>query len=402
MNERQQEKPNNQCLDMGLLVGLRDDELSAGEMAQARAHLATCPDCAADERGVASISREVYDLLAALGPHTDEIPDSATAFAAIHSRLDSGSEHQEHPETVQVLAPRYAKSTRRRRYGWLAAAAAAVLIALLLLPNAGALAYQFLALFSVQQFQPVSVDPQSFSNDLISSLQDFGNMQVQYETVPASMQHPTQTQVRQWIHFPLSLPSHLPAGVGQTIHFTLLGSADGTFTFNVAKVQAYLAQSGQSGIRIPAQLAGATFTITSDTGVVIHYAGNCRLGRVTSLFCTGGTPFYAAEIPSPVVQATGKASLKDLRDFLLSLPRLAPELHSMLQQLDLEKGIVPLPVPREVAAQQITVHGAPGVVLVDNSLKVGGLIWQEHGIIYLIASVTTSSMDLLDTANSFA
>jgi len=102
------------------------------------------------------------------------------------------------------------------------------------------------------------------------------------------------------------------------------------------------------------------------------------------------------------VQATGKASLKDLRDFLLSLPRLAPELHSMLQQLDLEKGIVPLPVPREVAAQQITVHGAPGVVLVDTSLKVGGLIWQEHGIIYLIASVTTSSLDLLDTANSFA
>ncbi len=25
MNERQQEKPNNQCLDMGLLVGLRDE-----------------------------------------------------------------------------------------------------------------------------------------------------------------------------------------------------------------------------------------------------------------------------------------------------------------------------------------------------------------------------------------
>src|SRR5260370_37965716 len=103
------------------------------------------------------------------------------------------------------------------------------------------------------------------------------------------MQHPTQAQVRQWIHFPLSLPSRLPAGVGQTIHFTLLSSADGTYTFNVAKVQAYLAQSGQSGILIPDQPAGATFTTTSDTGVVIHYARNCCLGRVTSLCCTGGT-----------------------------------------------------------------------------------------------------------------
>src|SRR5258708_28715121 len=117
-------------------------------------------------------------------------------------------------------------------------------------------------------------------------------MQVNSDTVPASMQDPTQAQARQWIHFPLSLPSHLPAGVGQTIHFTLLGSAAGTFTFNVAKVQAYLAQSRQSGIRIPAQLARATFTITSDTGVVIHYARNCRLLRVTSFFCTGRTPFH--------------------------------------------------------------------------------------------------------------
>ena len=74
----------------------------------------------------------------------------------------------------------------------------------------------------------------------------------------------------------------------------------------------------------------------------------------------------------------------------------------MLQQLDLEKGIVPLPIPREVAAQQVAIHGAPGIVLVDNSLKVGGLIWQTRGIIYMIATTTASSTDLLDTANSFA
>ncbi len=74
----------------------------------------------------------------------------------------------------------------------------------------------------------------------------------------------------------------------------------------------------------------------------------------------------------------------------------------MLQHLDLEKGIVPLPIPREVNAQQVTVHSAPGVVLVDNSLKVGGLLWQAHGIIYLIGTTTISSTDLLDIANSFA
>lgn len=404
MNERSRQK-NSQCLDMGLLASLRDDELPADETAQARAHLALCPDCAADERAMTVASQEVYDLLAELGPQANEMPDTATAFASIQTKLDRDTE--KYPAILPTMAaskPLYAQRNRRHRYGWMAAAVAAVLIALLVVPNAGALASQFLALFHAQQFQPVTVNPQGFSDDLISYLRDFADMQVQYNSVPDSLNNPTQAQVEQWIHFPLVLPSHLPQGVGHTMSFTLIGSAEGTLTFDVAKVQAYLAQSGQKGIRIPARLADATFSITSDTAVVIHYAGNCRLQRATatSLFCTSGTPFYAAEIPSPVVQATGKASLKDLRDFLLSLPKLAPEIRAMLQQVDLQKGTVPLPIPPEVAAQQISVHGAPGVLLVDNSLKVGGAIWQADGIIYMIASVSTNSTDLLNTANSFA
>lgn len=406
MNERQQQK-NSQCLDMGLLVSLRDGELTADETARARTHLASCPGCAADARGVTVTGQEVYDLLTGLGVRASEVPDTTAAFASMQVRLDTESGREDRLTTVPapvLLAsrPRHSSRNRHRRYGW--AIAAAVLIAVLVVPNASALATQFFALFHAQQFQPVTVDPQNFSNNLISYLSDFGDMQVQDNNPSHDLKNPTQAQVEQSINFPLLLPGHLPQGVGHAINFTLIDGAEGTYTFNVSKVRAYLARSGQSNVAIPALLDGATFTVTSDTGVVIHYASNCRLRGVTatSLFCTGGTPFYAAEIPSPVVQATGKVSLKDLRDFLLSLPRLAPEMRATLQQLDLAQGIVPLPIPREVAAQQITVHGAPGVVLVDNSLKVGGLIWQAHGIIYMIATVTTSSADLLDIANSFA
>ena len=68
MNELQPQKYNDSCLDTGLLVSLRDGELTAEETEQAQAHLALCPDCAADERSVRTTSREVYDLLAMLGP----------------------------------------------------------------------------------------------------------------------------------------------------------------------------------------------------------------------------------------------------------------------------------------------------------------------------------------------
>ena len=77
-------------------------------------------------------------------------------------------------------------------------------------------------------------------------------------------------------------------------------------------------------------------------------------------------------------------------------------MRAILQQVDLENGTVPLPIPPVVAAQRVTVRGAPGVVLVDSSLKVGGLVWQARGIIYMIATVSTSSADLQAIASSFA
>src|SRR5579863_3271747 len=87
MNERPQYK-NNQCLDMGFLVSLRDDELPADATLQASAHLASCPDCAADARAVSVAGQEVYDLLAGLGEQASEMPDTATAFASLQATLD--------------------------------------------------------------------------------------------------------------------------------------------------------------------------------------------------------------------------------------------------------------------------------------------------------------------------
>src|SRR5579871_4727222 len=71
MNERPQPK-NNQCLDTALLVSLRDEELSADEATQARAHLAGFPDCADGARALIVTGQEVYGMLAELGPQAKE------------------------------------------------------------------------------------------------------------------------------------------------------------------------------------------------------------------------------------------------------------------------------------------------------------------------------------------
>ena len=101
--------------------------------------------------------------------------------------------------------------------------------------------------------------------------------------------------------------------------------------------------------------------------------------------CSGGKPFYIAEVPSPVLRATGKASLEDLRSFILSLPKLSPSVRLLLQDVNLSTGVVPLPIPAQVQAEKVTTHGVQGVLMVDSSLSLGAILWQRDGIIYLVA-----------------
>jgi len=175
MKELQQ--PADNCLDAGLLVSLRDGELTADETAQAIAHLAVCPDCAADERNLNNNSREVYALLTTLGALSSELPETTAAFSAIQARLNPVSPREDISEVLpkgqKRLFPR-----NKRRYAWLTAAVAAILIALLLLPDASVLANEFLALFQVQHFQPVTVDPQTLGKELVSELQNFSDVQL--------------------------------------------------------------------------------------------------------------------------------------------------------------------------------------------------------------------------------
>ena len=399
MNELQPQKYNNSCLDRGLLVSLRDGELTPEETEKALAHLTLCPDCAADAHSMQIASQEVYDLLTVLGPSPHEIPETKLALSALQARLDVQNRREQSHAAVPSSAQskiRFFQARKPQHPGrWWIAVVAAALIALIVLPNAGALANQFLALFSVQQFQPVSIDPQTFRNGIGEDLQSFGDVNINSGNLD-SIQNPTQAQVEQYLNFKLLLPGHLPPGVSHAMQFSLINSENGTFTFNAAKARTYLAQTGQSSVSIPSQLNGATFTITLSPGVIINYGNKCQ-GQGQ---CSGGKQFYIGEIPSPVIQATGKASLKDLRDFALSLPNLSSGARLLLQDVNLNSGVVPLPIPPQIQAQQVTTHGTQGVLMTDPSLSLGVIVWQTHGIIYGIGGTINNSSQLLDSANS--
>jgi hypothetical protein len=277
-----------------------------------------------------------------------------------------------------------------------------------MLTHADALATQFLGLFQAQRFQPVSVNLQTFRDGVGEDLRSFGQLTI-YAPNMTSISHPTEAQIQQDLNFKLLVPGYLPSGVGQAIQFSLVEGSNATFTFNSAEARAYLTETGQGGVTIPPQLDGATFTITVAPGVIINYGKQCQDQSqsvneynpgTAALGCSGGKPFYVGEIPSPVIRATGKASLEDLRNFILSLPKLSPGARMLLQDVNLATGVVPLPIPPQIQAQQVTTHGAPGVLMVDPSLSLGAVLWQTEGIVYMVAGATSNTTQLMDSANS--
>ena len=330
-------------------------------------------------------------LAASLAEHTTD---------TLHKSANTLSKARKAP--TQVLPSRQIAQQKwyQSRRNWLFAAIAAVLIALFLLPNSGALAGQFLSLFSIQQFQPVQVtkqDVQSLSSRPIPTFEDLGTLNIQTGSLQ-TQDNLTQAQAAQLVNFPILIPGSLPQGISGTPNFSVIGAGSGTFTFSASKTHAFFQKNGYGNINIPANLDGSTYDVTTTPGVVISY------GNGTT------TQFMIVEFPSPVVHATGSASLEELRNVALSIPGLPPQLVSQLKQIDLSSGVVPLPIPSGIDSQSITVHGTQGLLLTKNISTTipqmkkfpagSAVIWQTNGIIYAVGGTVSNTTQLLNSANS--
>ncbi len=327
-------------------------------------------------------------------------PDPKKTTDTIHQLTSTRSQAKKAPTQVlpsRKIAPQKWYQTRRN---WLLAAIAAVLVALLLLPNSGALANQLLSLFRVQQFQPVQVtkqDVQTLSSRPIPTFQDMGTLQIKSNSLQ-TQDNLTQAQAAQLVNFPMLVPGSLPRGISGTPNFSVIGAGQGTFTFSASKAHAFFLKNGYGNINIPVNLDGATFDVTTAAGVVIAY------GNQTT------TEFMVVEFPSPIVRATGNASLQELRDVALSIPGLPPQLVTRLKQIDLNSGVVPLPIPSGIDSKSITVRGIQGLLLTSNiattipQLKKfpagSAVVWQTHDIIYAVGGTVSNTNQLLNSANS--
>ncbi|WP_052888412.1 hypothetical protein [Thermogemmatispora carboxidivorans] len=299
---------------------------------------------------------------------------------------------------VQVPQGRRVPVRQVLRHSWMVIAAAVLLVVLFVVSSSTGLAATLLSFFSVQRFQPVTVSQQAIQASQLPQLRDLGEVQAPPELL-RPQRNLTRAEAERLAGFTLKLPTTLPASFsGKQPVFDMLEGGQATFTFRAASARAYLARVGHATTAIPAQLDGATFVIHVSRIVEAHYVSS------------GGKVLVIVQTPSPTIEATGKASLEDLRAFLLSLPGLPPSLVQQLRQIDLSSGTVPIPVLTGMSSETVTVQGQSGLLLTSNQLEsstkmtdlpVGeAVLWQAQGRVYLLGESSHDRSELLAVANS--
>ena len=256
-----------------------------------------------------------------------------------------------------------------------------LIAALFSFPAVRAAASDFLGLFRVQKFAPISITPGQMATleQLAEEGMAPGELQINNEpgepTPVASLDEAAQQT---------GLVVRTIADLGPPAEINVLDGMDGSLLIDITAARALMEAAGADPLLLPDNLDGATIHVTAFPGVQQAWGDEVILLQA---------PSPAVEYPAAIdPQALGEAALQVLG----TEPR---EARRIAQNIDWASTLL-LPIPSEmVTFNEVTVDGAAGVALEPLDGSGGALIWQKGGIIYMLSS-QGSTADLLTLVNS--
>lgn len=326
------------------------------------AHLDGCADCKARMAHISDDARSIATLLA--------VPDAHVDVARAFERVKSA------PRSAPVLGlrlPVLTSTPRRLTFALVAAVTAAALVVV------GFAASGFFA-------QPTTVTPVPVTvadMQALSQLADYGTVtwtkQPQFQVAPSASDAST-------VAGGLSIPtaSNIPAGISKTVTYGAMSQAVATFTFSADKAAAAAASQGKTLPKLPSGMDGATLTVTVGPAVGEVYGD---INRPSSSANDVNLPqLVIAKSTAPTVAAT-QVSVTELENYILSLPGITPELKSAIRAIKDPTKTLLIPVPvGYTTSTQVSINGANGVALGDNTGTGGGVVWVgKDGYVYVVA-----------------
>lgn len=330
--------------------------------ARVRAHVQSCEQCA---REVEALAADAASARAALDVETR--PDAHVALTRVAGRAS-----QRNARPVALYG----------RFGGLAAAA--VLVAALFLTPLGSYARSFLTIFEPQQFQPVQITASEMREfRLLPQANEIGTQQV---ISPARRtRYASLAQVSKHLSFTPQLPQTAPRGVPANVAYFVSTPSDWTFTFSAAKARAFAARSHRTLPPMPADLDGTTV--------------RARIGGVfEARYGSDHAILEVVQMTVPSITSSG-ATLEQLEAYVLKMPGISPQFVQQLRAIANAETTLPVPVnAAKQHAQTVSVHGAQGLAIGDNTGLGAGVMWRENGSLHVVAG-SVSMDEALAVAN---
>ena len=359
----------------GVLRRLDDEPLAIPD--RVTDHVAGCETCSTRRAQIADDTERAAQLLSAPQPTAD----LDLAWASFQRELNRAPQAGHNPGPLPVPRQRPVLPSVSLRAGLIIAAIGIVVVGT-------AAAATLTTVFSPTHVAPVTIGQGDFGairavlglgdNRALGGFSSpNGSTALRFGTLrwTSSPAHPTSTlaEASAAAGFPVSLPTHLPSGVGAVQQFTVQPRVSVTVTFNSTA----------------GRLDGSTLTLDAGPAVVAEYGS----ANGTSVPTLG-----LATMPRPMGVSTG-ATLAQIEAFLLSRPGIPPALAEEVRLLGDLNTTLPVPVPAGAAVHSVQVAGWPGVLLADSSDVLSGVVWEDgRGMLHFVAG-SLDTHDVLNVAN---
>ena len=319
---------------------------------------------------------EVLEQLAVLAPVEAEKPMSPPeALKRFKSRAKS-------PGTPGVLNARRTRTMTKRRYAAVGLTFVIVLGVLMAFPSVRAAAGDFLGLFRVQKFAPISVSPRQLA--LLEQLSEQDMMPGEF----VSTQEPGEPERVE----SLSEASERAGYRIRTLPFRqeldeiyVTGAGSGYVIVNLAGARAIVEAAGADPLLLPDSLEGARIDVH------VYQA-------VQQLFRDGYT---LMQTQSPEISYPPGVDPTLLGEAVLQVLGMdADSARRTAGTIDWTSTLL-LPIPQEMGTyREVTISGGPGVLIEPiNPDEDPAVMWQRDGILYMLTGPVFSE-DLIQQANA--
>jgi hypothetical protein len=313
--------------------------------------------------------QETLEQLAALAPA--EMPSKSAAFAHLQSDIRNPKSEIIHGGSIM----------NRRRPLAIGLTAVLLLTVLFSFPAVRATASDFLGLFRVQKFAPISVSPGQLATlqQLAEEGMAPGELTISHEpgaTTPVGSLSEASMQT--------GLEVRTIAGLGDPSDISVIDGGDGRLKIDLAAARALMEAAGADPTLLPDNIDGASIHVTVFPGVQQSW----------------GEEHTFLQAPSPWVDYPEDVDAQLLGEAALQVLGTEPrEARRIAKNIDWA-GTLLMPIPSEmVTYREITVDGVSGVALEPLDGSGGALLWQKDGVIYML-STEGDTAELPEVADS--